>query len=148
MIKSNDETPMPQPTEAPPRKSLIVPRSVADGGRKIGLSVEGAFWAALTEIAAAQGTSVGRLVATINRERQHADLSSALRLIVLDYYRRRVAEGQAHTGSRTRTAQTCPRHSAGDAKAPCGRREDPHRGVGFAGPGFAFHRLRGKLATV
>jgi predicted DNA-binding ribbon-helix-helix protein len=84
---------MHQPTEAPRRKSLIVPRSVADGGRKIGLSVEGAFWAALKEIAAAQGTSVGRLVATINRERQHANLSCAVRLFVLDYYRRRVAEG-------------------------------------------------------
>jgi predicted DNA-binding ribbon-helix-helix protein len=49
--------------------------------------LEDAFWVALKEIAAAQGTPVGRLVATIDSERQHANLSSAVRLFVLDYYR-------------------------------------------------------------
>jgi predicted DNA-binding ribbon-helix-helix protein len=52
--------------------------------------LENAFWDALKEIAAAQGTPVGRLVATIDSERQHANLSSAVRLFVLDYYRSRM----------------------------------------------------------
>jgi predicted DNA-binding ribbon-helix-helix protein len=45
--------------------------------------------AALKEIAAAQSTPVNHLVETIDRERrkrQHANLSSAIRLFVLDYY--------------------------------------------------------------
>jgi predicted DNA-binding ribbon-helix-helix protein len=56
------------------------------------VSLEDAFWDALTEIAAAQGTTVGRLFMAIDSERRarpHTNLSSAIRLFVLDYYRRR-----------------------------------------------------------
>jgi predicted DNA-binding ribbon-helix-helix protein len=49
-----------------------------------------AFWVALKEIAAAQETPVGRLVATIDNERQYPNLSSAIRLFVLEYYRSRM----------------------------------------------------------
>jgi predicted DNA-binding ribbon-helix-helix protein len=51
---------------------------------------QSAFWDALREIAAAQGSSLGDLFAAIDserRERQHTNLSSAIRLFVLDYYR-------------------------------------------------------------
>jgi predicted DNA-binding ribbon-helix-helix protein len=57
------------------------------------VAVENAFWDALKEIAAAQGTPLGQLVATIDKQRRsggHANLSSAIRLFVLDYYRSRV----------------------------------------------------------
>jgi predicted DNA-binding ribbon-helix-helix protein len=56
------------------------------------MSLEDAFWNALQDIAASQGTSVRRLVEAIDserRERLHANLSSAVRLFVLDYYRSR-----------------------------------------------------------
>jgi predicted DNA-binding ribbon-helix-helix protein len=55
-----------------------------------------AFWDAFKEIAAAQGTMVGRLIATIDHERherQHTNLSSAIRLFVLDYYRQQNGRG-------------------------------------------------------
>jgi predicted DNA-binding ribbon-helix-helix protein len=45
------------------------------------------------EIAAAQATTIDRLIATIDqegRERQHINLSSAIRLFVLDYCRSRM----------------------------------------------------------
>ena len=48
------------------------------------------FWSALKEIAAAKNTSRPVLVAQSNNERQHANLSSAIRLFVLEYYRERV----------------------------------------------------------
>jgi predicted DNA-binding ribbon-helix-helix protein len=54
------------------------------------VTVEDAFWAALQEIAAAQGTTISQLIAAIDserRKRQHINLSSAIRLFVLDYYR-------------------------------------------------------------
>jgi predicted DNA-binding ribbon-helix-helix protein len=54
--------------------------------------MEDAFWDAFKEIAAAQGTSVVRLIAAIDSKRQHANLSSAIRLFVLDYYKQRPAE--------------------------------------------------------
>jgi predicted DNA-binding ribbon-helix-helix protein len=55
-----------------------------------------AFWVAFNEIAAAQGTTIGHLIATIDHERherRHINLSSANRLFVLDYYRHQVERG-------------------------------------------------------
>jgi predicted DNA-binding ribbon-helix-helix protein len=60
-------------------------------GRKSSVSAEDAFWNALKDIADAQGTSVSGLIATIDHERPGGtNLSSAIRLFVLDYYRRRM----------------------------------------------------------
>jgi predicted DNA-binding ribbon-helix-helix protein len=70
-----------------PQKSPIIKRSVAIGGRKSSVSLEDAFWNALREIATAQGTAVGTLVSTIDGDRRHNNLSSAIRLFVLDHYR-------------------------------------------------------------
>jgi predicted DNA-binding ribbon-helix-helix protein len=57
---------------------------------KSSVTLEDAFWDAFKEIAAAQETAIGRLMATINSERQHPNLSSAIRLFVLNYYRNRM----------------------------------------------------------
>jgi predicted DNA-binding ribbon-helix-helix protein len=75
---------MPQPTE-----NRVIRIQIWIGGRRIGLAVERPFWAALKDIAAGQGTSMSRLVAKIDSERQNANRSSAVRLFVLDYYRDR-----------------------------------------------------------
>jgi predicted DNA-binding ribbon-helix-helix protein len=72
--------------------SQVRKRAVRLYGRKTSASLEDAFWDALHEIAAAQGSSIGSLFAAIDserRERQHTNLSSAVRLFVLDYYRSR-----------------------------------------------------------
>jgi predicted DNA-binding ribbon-helix-helix protein len=61
-------------------------------GDRAQVYLEEAFWLALKEIAAAQGTSMAQLIRRIDserRERQHFNLSSATRLFVLDYYRSR-----------------------------------------------------------
>jgi predicted DNA-binding ribbon-helix-helix protein len=79
-------------TDRPRRKSLNVKRSVRIGEQKTSLGIEDAFWNALKGIAASQGTSVKRLVETIDserRERLHTNLSSAVRQFVLEYYRSR-----------------------------------------------------------
>jgi predicted DNA-binding ribbon-helix-helix protein len=83
---------MPQPTEKPLGKARVVRMQTRISGHKTGVALERPFWAALKDIAAAQGTSMSRLVATIDRERQNANRSSAVRLFVLDYYRGRAAE--------------------------------------------------------
>jgi predicted DNA-binding ribbon-helix-helix protein len=51
-------------------------------------SLEAGFWRALKEIAAQEGTAVSQLVARIDTDREHANLSSTLRVYVLDHYRR------------------------------------------------------------
>jgi predicted DNA-binding ribbon-helix-helix protein len=58
-------------------------------GHKTSVSLEDAFWDALREIATARGVTTAALVSTINTNRQHGNLSSAIRLFVLDHYRAR-----------------------------------------------------------
>ena len=68
---------------ARPRK-----RSIRIGGHDTSVSLEGAFWDALGEIARARKISINALVAAIDHSRR-GNLSSALRLFVLESLRRR-----------------------------------------------------------
>jgi predicted DNA-binding ribbon-helix-helix protein len=67
--------------------SLIDKRSIAIAGHKTSISLENAFWSAFKEIAAKQEVSLDSLVTKIDNQRQHDNLSSAIRLFVLDHYR-------------------------------------------------------------
>ena len=81
---------MPPPN--PRGNSRVRKRTIVLDRHKTSVSVEDAFWDGLKEIAAARGTTVGQLMAAIDserRERQLPNLSSAIRLFVLNYYRRR-----------------------------------------------------------
>ena len=68
-------------------KSSIVKRSIVISGHKTSVSLEDPFWRALREIAAECDFTLSGLVARIDTSRQHANLSSAIRLFVLDFYR-------------------------------------------------------------
>lgn len=52
-------------------------------GHRTSISLEDAFWDALRETALAQGVSLAGLVARIDAERDGANLSSAIRVFVL-----------------------------------------------------------------
>ena len=69
------------------QKSKVLKRSVVINGRKTSISLEQDFWMALGEIAATQNASISEVVTVIDRDRKHDNLSSAIRLYVLDYYR-------------------------------------------------------------
>jgi predicted DNA-binding ribbon-helix-helix protein len=68
-------------------KSPVVKRSIMVSGHKTSVSLEDAFWEGLKEIAIQRQKKLSELVATIDSERQHGNLSSAIRLFVLDFYR-------------------------------------------------------------
>jgi predicted DNA-binding ribbon-helix-helix protein len=68
-------------------KSSVVKRSIVINGHKTSVSLEDAFWKGLKEIAQAAGTSLSDEVAAIDRGRNHGNLSSAIRLFVLDRVR-------------------------------------------------------------
>jgi predicted DNA-binding ribbon-helix-helix protein len=70
-------------------KSAIVKRSIIIAGHKTSLSLEDAFWECLQQIAKDRGQYVHRLVATIDENRHSGNLSSAIRLFVLGFYRDR-----------------------------------------------------------
>lgn len=69
-------------------KSPVVKRSIVIAGHKTSVSLEDAFWAGLKDIAASRGMTLSELVGSIDTGRQHGNLSSAIRLFVLDHYRR------------------------------------------------------------
>jgi len=68
-------------------RSLISKRSVVIGGHKTSVSLEGAFWSELKEIAYNQQATVSKLVSQIDEKREQANLSSAIRLYVLEHIR-------------------------------------------------------------
>ena len=73
-------------------KSQIVKRSVVVAGRKTSVSLEDAFWMALKEMAGGRDMTLSDLVAAIDSERQLGNLSSAIRLFVLGFYRDQISE--------------------------------------------------------
>jgi predicted DNA-binding ribbon-helix-helix protein len=64
-------------------KSLIIKRSIVVDGHKTSVSLEDAFWKSLRQIAAMRGETLSHLIASIDANRQFANLSSAIRLFVL-----------------------------------------------------------------
>ena len=75
-------------------KSPVVKRSVVVAGHKTSVSLEDAFWECLKEIAGKRQTNLGALVAVIDSQRQHSNLSSAIRLFVLDFHRVQSSEAE------------------------------------------------------
>jgi predicted DNA-binding ribbon-helix-helix protein len=67
-------------------KSMIVKRSIFFAGHRTSVSLEDAFWKGLQESAGARRMNLSKLVALIDAERRHGNLSSAIRLFVLDFY--------------------------------------------------------------
>jgi predicted DNA-binding ribbon-helix-helix protein len=75
-------------------KSQVIKRSVMIDGHKTSISLEDAFWSSLKEIAHAERATVYELVAKIDKTRKHGNLSSAVRLFVLDCVRNGQTEKQ------------------------------------------------------
>ena len=67
-------------------KSTVVKRSIVIAGHKTSVSLEDAFWNELKAIASERGMNLSELVASIDSERKHNNLSSAIRLYVLNHY--------------------------------------------------------------
>ena len=80
-------------------KSLVAKRTVIVGTHKTSVSMKSEFWNALKEIATQEGVSLAALVTRIDTDRHHANLSSTIRLYVLDHYRR-LADETAPSGSK------------------------------------------------
>jgi len=79
-------------------KSPVVKRSIVIAGHKTSVSLEDAFWRALKDIALSRRTTLSDLVGLIDSERRHGNLSSAIRLFVLDYYQTRtLSESEGDT---------------------------------------------------
>ncbi|MEA2985199.1 MAG: hypothetical protein QOD94_1453 [Alphaproteobacteria bacterium] len=82
-------------------QSGVIKRSIVIGGHKTSVSLEDAFWHSLKDIGKDQHTTLSTLIAGIDSRRPHNNLSSAIRLFVLDHYRAQLpdtAGDRAHGG--------------------------------------------------
>jgi predicted DNA-binding ribbon-helix-helix protein len=62
----------------------VLKRSIVVGRHKTSVSLEDVFWNELRAIAHDLGMHLSQLVARIDAERQHGNLSSAIRLFVFE----------------------------------------------------------------
>jgi predicted DNA-binding ribbon-helix-helix protein len=81
-------------------KSPVVKRSIVIAGHKTSVSLEDDFWDALKEIAARRKATLSDLVASIDASRSQGNLSSAIRLFVLDHFRSSGRAGATPTSPR------------------------------------------------
>jgi len=85
-------------------KSLNIKRSIVIHGHKTSVSLEDPFWRCLKEIALGERLTLSKVVATIDQARRHGNLSSAIRLFVLDRMRAARYSVDRHDGTRTDTS--------------------------------------------
>ena len=84
-------------------KSPVVKRSIVIAGHKTSVSLEDAFWKGLKDIANGRELTLSDLVASIDTDRRHGNLSSAIRLFVLDHYRAQIGD-ESNTQNTSREA--------------------------------------------
>jgi predicted DNA-binding ribbon-helix-helix protein len=75
-----------QPIEGVAMGSAVIKRSVVINARRTSVSLEDEFWDALKEIARTRRATLSEVVSAINADRHQNNLSSAIRLHVLEYY--------------------------------------------------------------
>jgi predicted DNA-binding ribbon-helix-helix protein len=94
-------------------KSPVVKRSIVIAGHKTSVSLEDAFWRALKEIAGGRDLTLSEMVSVIDSERAHGNLSSAIRLFVLDHFRTLIGRAVA---TRTSDLEIAAQSSVGSAQ--------------------------------
>ena len=91
-------------------KSPVVKRSIVVAGHKTSVSLEEAFWTSMKEISASRSMTLSDLVSEIDKGRKQGNLSSAIRLYVLDYFRARAgAAPGAQSDSKTWASSSATR---------------------------------------
>ena len=76
----------------------VLKRSVSIAGHRTSISLEEPFWEGLREIAEREKRSVQSLIGRIDAERGEQNLSSAIRVFVLNDLRNRLEAADQRTG--------------------------------------------------
>ena len=79
--------------------SPVIKRSIVIAGHKTSVSLEDGFWQGLKEIAGGRKQTLSDLVASIDTRRAGGNLSSAIRLFVLEHYRAAAQANNARAGA-------------------------------------------------
>jgi len=78
----------------------VVKRSISIAGHTTSISLEDEFWKGLREIAGGRDVTLSDLITIIDSDRQHGDLSSAIRVFVLGFYRDLISESDRRVRTR------------------------------------------------
>jgi predicted DNA-binding ribbon-helix-helix protein len=74
--------------------STVKKRSIVIGGHKTSISLEDNFWTCLGQIAHERSTTASELIGRVDAMRNGGNLSSTIRVFVLNHYRNAVASNQ------------------------------------------------------
>ncbi len=77
------------PLNEQPPNSDIQKRSIVLRGHKTSVSLEDVFWNSLKRIAADRQQTISATLEAVDAERKNRNLSSALRIFVVEHYRKR-----------------------------------------------------------
>ena len=99
-------------------KSAGAKRTIMLDGRKTSVTIEDAFWTGLKEIADLQRVTVSKLIAEIDATRKQSNLSSEIRIFVLQHFQ-----------SKYKSADLLP---SNDATASSDKSRSPQTWRGFA----------------
>lgn len=80
-------------------KSAVIKRSIVISGHKTSVSLEDPFWSGLKEIAKSHETTLSNVIANIESRRQYSNLSSAIRLFVLEHTRAQKSPAKKQVGT-------------------------------------------------
>jgi predicted DNA-binding ribbon-helix-helix protein len=82
----------PQPHSRDP--SLLPIRNVVVGGHRTSVRLEALMWESLRDIAHRRGVGVNELVTEIDRRRDGLGLTAAIRVYIVEFYRRALDGGE------------------------------------------------------
>jgi predicted DNA-binding ribbon-helix-helix protein len=74
--------------------STVKKRSIVVDRHRTSVSLEDNFWACLRQIARERATTLSKLIGMLDAERNGGNLSSTIRVFVLDHHRNNVASNQ------------------------------------------------------
>jgi predicted DNA-binding ribbon-helix-helix protein len=69
-----------------PVRTRAPKRSITVGGKRTSIRLEEGFWEALREIVRERQTTLQDLITSINTQRRNANLSSVVRVFILDHF--------------------------------------------------------------
>ena len=98
LAKSRPEGHKRDPDETPRMGFAVLKRSVSIAGHRTSISLEEPFWDGLREIAERETISVQSLIGRIDAERGEQNLSSAIRVFVLNDLRSRLETADQRVG--------------------------------------------------
>ena len=80
--------------------SSLVIRNIVVAGHRTSVRLEPTMWEALREIARQRETNLNELVTEIDRRRDASSLTAAIRVFIVDFYRRAAAQAERGPGLR------------------------------------------------